>query len=518
MLILVEVERAERCVCAGTARGVGCALRVACVTLRSLPLQQAGARMPKVREAELDDDTHNPHMPLTHATSEEAGHVTPNVQLSTSEGERKRCAAVRQRPKHAAAVTVLVAVIAVTVLATRRSSSSPSTSEFAWGRGDGEEGGRVAESQGLAAGPSGHELRSNACAQLAMGNEQDSPRWNAIKCDCLALADPEQAVACYVNKAVPLPPSAYVALDRGAGEMGAGGRGAAWEHTKKILSFGARSPGDPGWKLTHEYIWNTLQAQGWTMEEDSFTETKTPPTIGPKPMKNIVSSFHPEGGDCAIDLAAHYDSKYQTRYVFLGATDSAAPVGMMLALAEALTPALRKKLEAEGNMPCLRLVFFDGEEAFVRWTDGPDGDSIYGSKHLAAKWASQPDPYIIGAQPPRMRIQSMRAMALLDLLGAAHPQLTWHFSSTRTLFDHMQNSESRARAQGLMKGAGGSRSAEYLSTTGNRGAISDDHLPWLQRGVPILHLIASPFPSVWHTVNDNLSALDYETGTREHIL
>ena len=38
-----------------------------------------------------------------------------------------------------------------------------------------------------------------------------------------------------------------------------GGRGAAWEHTKKVLSFGARSPGDPGWRLTHEYIWNTLQ-------------------------------------------------------------------------------------------------------------------------------------------------------------------------------------------------------------------------------------------------------------------
>ena len=54
-----------RGVCVRVPRGVGCALRVACVTLRSLPLQQAGARMPKVREAELDDDTHNPHMPLT---------------------------------------------------------------------------------------------------------------------------------------------------------------------------------------------------------------------------------------------------------------------------------------------------------------------------------------------------------------------------------------------------------------------------------------------------------------------
>ena len=29
--------------------------------------------------------------------------------------------------------------------------------------------------------------------------------------------------------------------------------------------------------------------------------------------------------------------------------------------------------------------------------------------------------------------------------------------------------------------------------------------------MPILHLIASPFPSVWHTERDNLSALDPHT-------
>jgi len=29
--------------------------------------------------------------------------------------------------------------------------------------------------------------------------------------------------------------------------------------------------------------------------------------------------------------------------------------------------------------------------------------------------------------------------------------------------------------------------------------------------VPVLHLISHPFPSVWHTVNDNEAALDYPT-------
>ena len=40
--------------------------------------------------------------------------------------------------------------------------------------------------------------------------------------------------------------------------------------------------------------------------------------------------------------------------------------------------------------------------------------------------------------------------------------------------------------------------------------IEDDHLPFMQRGVKILHLIPYPFPSVWHTQNDNLAAIDLE--------
>ena len=37
----------------------------------------------------------------------------------------------------------------------------------------------------------------------------------------------------------------------------------------------------------------------------------------------------------------------------------------------------------------LQFIFFDGEEAFVTWTQR---DSLYGARHLASKWASTPDP------------------------------------------------------------------------------------------------------------------------------
>ena len=41
--------------------------------------------------------------------------------------------------------------------------------------------------------------------------------------------------------------------------------------------------------------------------------------------------------------------------------------------------------------------------------------------------------------------------------------------------------------------------------------IEDDHLPFQQRSVPVLHLITIPFPDGWHTVKDNDELLDERT-------
>lgn len=36
------------------------------------------------------------------------------------------------------------------------------------------------------------------------------------------------------------------------------------------------------------------------------------------------------------------------------------------------------------------------------------------------------------------------------------------------------------------------------------GFIEDDHVPFMKKGVSILHIIAYPFPRVWHTLKVRL--------------
>lgn len=49
-----------------------------------------------------------------------------------------------------------------------------------------------------------------------------------------------------------------------------------------------------------------------------------------------------------------------------------------------------------------------------------------------------------------------------------------------------------------------------LDTT-TRGFVEDDHIPFMLRGVEILHMIPTPFPTVWHTMDDDGEHLDIDT-------
>lgn len=53
--------------------------------------------------------------------------------------------------------------------------------------------------------------------------------------------------------------------------------------------------------------------------------------------------------------------------------------------------------------------------------------------------------------------------------------------------------------------------AEKEMSKFGRTMVEDDHIPFMRRGVPILHLIATPFPDVWHTMNDDGAHLDMPT-------
>lgn len=64
--------------------------------------------------------------------------------------------------------------------------------------------------------------------------------------------------------------------------------------------------------------------------------------------------------------------------------DSAVPCAMILNLLKTTLPLLKQTLE--GSRVGLMVIFFDGEEAFNFWSPW---DSLYGSRHLAEKWAAQ---------------------------------------------------------------------------------------------------------------------------------
>ncbi|ETS63530.1 hypothetical protein PaG_01824 [Moesziomyces aphidis] len=274
---------------------------------------------------------------------------------------------------------------------------------------------------------------------------------------------------------------------------------------------------------------------GWHIEQHSFL-TDTPE--GRKNMTNLILTKNPAAPRKLV-VAAHYDSKYFSAASgmaeFVGATDSAAPCAMMVDLAVALDDALdareRRLHTQEQAMPTiaqettLQLVFFDGEEAYRTWTHT---DSIYGSRALASHWtstfwdATQFDRSrsaehrlearrARGAYGPIEHINTIEHMVLLDLLGTANPTVPSYFDSTKWMHQAMADAEARLRDSGVLWPAGHSGARSFFSHHKPWGGIEDDHLPFLHAGVPILHIIPSPFPSVWHKISDDAGALDYAT-------
>ena len=53
----------------------------------------------------------------------------------------------------------------------------------------------------------------------------------------------------------------------------------------------------------------------------------------------------------------------------------------------------------------------------------------------------------------------------------------------------------------------------FVSTHGEGPGIQDDHISFYEKGVPVLHMIDLNFlrSSIWHTMADNRSNIDFET-------
>ena len=129
----------------------------------------------------------------------------------------------------------------------------------------------------------------------------------------------------------------------------------------------------------------------------------------------------------------------------------------------------------------LYIVFFDGEEAVGNWTET---DSLYGSRHLAAKWAGDGT------------LSRLVALVNVDMTGDKALDILNDGGSSQSL---------RTQVEQIAEKLGDDK--YFLKEVGN---IEDDHRPFADSGVNVIDLIDfdyGPQNAYWHSAQDTLDKL-----------
>jgi glutaminyl-peptide cyclotransferase len=193
-------------------------------------------------------------------------------------------------------------------------------------------------------------------------------------------------------------------------------------------------------RTVEKYMKNYFQqyAPDWTFERDEFMD-ETP--LGQKSFVNLIATLDavPDAtSEKYLILAAHYDSKMIEGENFEAATDSAVPCAILLQFARYFkTMAPHELLSGtHGHNWGIKLIFFDGEEAFHEWTPV---DSIYGSRHLALDWATESSDLI----------SKIELFVLLDLLGAPNMvPIPSRYKTTNRQFQFFLDAQSASQTTG----------------------------------------------------------------------
>ncbi len=243
--------------------------------------------------------------------------------------------------------------------------------------------------------------------------------------------------------------------------------------------------GSPGHAAAEKFLRSHFQPEAakGNFVADSFS-ARTP--LGMLPMTNYIAKF-PGKKDGIIVLVSHYETNYPLKDInFVGANDGACTTALLIAIGDYL-----RRNPPQGYS--VWLVFDDGEEAIAnppiepsQWTAS---NSLYGTRHLAAKWSQDGTAAHI------------KAVLIADMIGDKDLNIMEETQSTDWLRDDMRKA---ARDTG--------HTANVYKTS---GAEEDDHMPFLQRGIPTLDIIdvdygprTSSLPDGYHhTAQDTIDKI-----------
>jgi peptidase M28-like protein len=183
----------------------------------------------------------------------------------------------------------------------------------------------------------------------------------------------------------------------------------------------------------------------------------------PGGLRNVVGTI-PGREPGYVVLGAHYDTKDIPGFV--GANDGAGSTALAVQAARSL----------DRPRHTVKVILFDGEES-------PRGtpDRLFAKRGLR------------GSKVAAVRYRDARAMVLADFVADKHLRIPREGYSSPQLWSKLR---AGARAAGV---------GSYFPRA-TQGPIEDDHLPFLEQGVPSIDLIDFDFPC-WHRRCDDLSAV-----------
>ncbi len=244
----------------------------------------------------------------------------------------------------------------------------------------------------------------------------------------------------------------------------------AFAQVRQLVAITPRHSGSEGAARAAEHLRQSLAPFTATCHIDAF-ENETPQ--GPLTFRNVIGLL-PGAGSNLVILASHYDTKSGIADNFQGANDSGSSSGLLLELA--------RILHAQQPLPfSIMLAFFDGEECMKAYGEN---DGLHGSKRLVEQLQE------------RGQLPDVKAMILLDMIGDRDLTVTIPRNVDRQL---VAMAFDAARAAGI-------RNKFSLP----RVSIVDDHVPFVEAGIPAIDLIdfqhgSSPgLNDYWHTEQDTL--------------
>ncbi len=252
----------------------------------------------------------------------------------------------------------------------------------------------------------------------------------------------------------------------------------AYDHAVDLLGFGHHPTGSPELEAMRQHMIERLEAAGWEVMVQEFEHDANGEIFV---AKNIIAK---RGEGPITIIGSHYDNRLVADNDPVqdnrtegtpGANDGVSSTSVLLELAETIDENYTMDKQ-------VWLVFFDAED------NGrlPGWDWIIGSMYMANHLDE------LGVTN-----RDIEFMLLLDMVGEADEQ------RFRLEANSLVAAPDQVVAIWQIAGALG-YSDNFVAE--RRGPITDDHLPFIQQGIPAVDIIDLVYP-YWHTTDDTLDKI-----------